>query len=142
MRLCVRLCTVQSYLSLLALYNEIIQVATNGCLKTLEELVTTHETLVMRFIVEYEILVKTFVVGVHCMPDTYSRITSITYPKLHGLAHLVDALIQLGHPWGFNTGMCLLFGCCTDNKSELASECIDAVLVMCCRCMGDGPTAS
>ena len=30
MRLCVRLCTVQSYLSLLALYNEIIQEADNS----------------------------------------------------------------------------------------------------------------
>lgn len=96
----------QTYLRLLALYNRIIQFATSGMEKSLDELMEAHTSLVMPFVVEYQGLVKGFVLGVHCGADLHKRLTSVTFPKLHGAAHLVDSVVQLGHPWGFNTGTC------------------------------------
>ncbi len=86
------------------MYNKIIRVATEVGAKTLDELADMHQSLVMAFIDEYEALVKGFVKGDHCTPEVYGRLTSVTFPKLHGVAHLVDSIVQLGHPWGFNTG--------------------------------------
>jgi len=117
----------QSYLRLLALYNRVIQFATSGIDKSLGELMKAHTSLVMPFIAEYEGLAKGFVAGLHCSADMHQRLTSVTFPKLHGAVHLVDSIVQVGHPWGFNTGTRTASGWCETGSALLAESVVSCV---------------